>query len=223
MSRPIPTPGRSSNSLWPIDRLWISKLLNIEKNKVSASPLCLCAYVNLCLCASSYLSRPYLTVPTKARDFSPFILGYLACWNAASITFVVFSFTARRMQRHQHEGKDAVRRMQSVSALMWQRQRVRVYRSRRMSQKTVEMSNFSYYKIGGKLPIKLMALCSFTKGTAVQYIFLRYSVSIFVSSLLATYLLVCITNLNKWIKSTNISLTPSFSVSLIKVSRSPHF
>lgn len=108
MSRPIPTPGRSSNSLWPIDRLWISKLLNIEKkkqNKVSASTLCLCVYVNLCLCASSYLSRPYLIVPIKARDFSPFILGYLACWNAASITFVVFSFTARGMQRHQHKGK----------------------------------------------------------------------------------------------------------------------
>lgn len=79
---------------------WISK-----KNKVSASPLCLCVYVNLCLCASSYLSRPYLIVPIKARDFSPFILGYLACWNAASITFVVFSFTARGMQRHQHKGK----------------------------------------------------------------------------------------------------------------------
>lgn len=103
-----------------------------RKNKVSASPLCLCVYVNLCLCASSYLSRPYLIVPIKARDFSPFILGYLACWNAASITFVVFSFTARGMQRHQHKGKDAVQRMQSVSALMWQRQRVRVYRSRRM-------------------------------------------------------------------------------------------
>lgn len=134
MSRPIPTPGRSSNSLWPIDRLWISKLLNVGKKKikVSASPLCLCVYVNLRLCASSYLSRPYLIVPIKARDFSPFILGYLACWNAASITFVVFSFTARGMQRHQHKGKDAVQRIQSVPALMWQRQRVRVYWSRRM-------------------------------------------------------------------------------------------
>lgn len=34
-----------------------------------------------------------MIVPMKAKDFSPFILGYLACWNAASITLVVFSFT----------------------------------------------------------------------------------------------------------------------------------
>lgn len=45
------------------------------------------------MCVFSYLSRPYLSVPMKAKDLSPFILGYLACWNAASITLVVFSFT----------------------------------------------------------------------------------------------------------------------------------
>lgn len=37
-------------------------------------------------------------VPIKARDFSPVTDGYLACWNAASITFVVFSFTAGGMR-----------------------------------------------------------------------------------------------------------------------------
>lgn len=55
------------------------------------------ARVTLCarLCASAYLSRPYVTLPMKGRDFCPFTPGYLACWNAASITLVVFSFTAR--------------------------------------------------------------------------------------------------------------------------------
>lgn len=33
----------------------------------------------VCMCASSYLSRPYVIFPTKAMDFSPLMLGYRAC------------------------------------------------------------------------------------------------------------------------------------------------
>lgn len=82
------------------------------------------------------------------------------------------------------------------------------------------MSNFSYYKIAGKLHIKLMALCSFTKGTAVQRIFLRYSVSIFV---LYIGLYQKLKQMNKIYKHLSHSLFLCISPSLIKVSCGPHF
>lgn len=94
ISIPMPSPGRSSNSLRPIDKLWISRLVNIEALHdfiILCMSICVCVHV--CGSVYSYLSRPYLTLPIKSRDFSPFTLGYLACWNAASITLVVFSFT----------------------------------------------------------------------------------------------------------------------------------
>lgn len=57
------------------------------------------AYLSMYVCiyeyVSTHLSRPYKTLPIKSMDFSPFTLGYLVCLNAASITFVVFSFTSK--------------------------------------------------------------------------------------------------------------------------------
>ena len=99
ISMPMPSPGCSSNSLRPIDKLWTSKLVSREAlhdlNHILRVDLCMCVSS---VCVSSYLSRPYMTLPMKSRDFSPPILGYLACWNAASITLVVFSFTASSTQ-----------------------------------------------------------------------------------------------------------------------------
>ena len=59
-----------------------------------------CPSAFVCIHVSTHLSRPYMTLPIKSRDFSPLTLGYLAFWNAASITFVVFSFTAKNTQKH---------------------------------------------------------------------------------------------------------------------------
>lgn len=65
--------------------------------------------LNVCVCVSSYLSRPYVMLPIKSKVFSPFKLGYLACWNAASITLVVFSFTANSTQKDLRAMTDAYR------------------------------------------------------------------------------------------------------------------
>lgn len=63
------------------------------------------------------------------------------------------------------------------------------------SQQTV--SNVPHNRTGGKWHIKQLALCGFSKGTAVQYLLLQYPVSIFVGSPLASNLMVCIANFKK--------------------------
>lgn len=101
ISMPMPSPGRSSNSLRPIDRLWISKLLNVEALQDLTS-LC----VSICVCV--HVSVRVLLLVQAIFDFAYKEQGFLClnAWVSGMLECCLNHFSGFLIHCQQHTNMD---------------------------------------------------------------------------------------------------------------------